>query len=82
MTLYDAIGILGVSFVLLSYGLLQIERIDPKSMLYSAMNLCGAVLILVSLYFSFNLASFIIEIAWLSISAYGLIKAWRLRGKL
>ncbi|RKQ69375.1 hypothetical protein DES40_2175 [Litorimonas taeanensis] len=82
MTLYDAIGILGVSFVLLSYGLLQIEKIDPKSMLYSAMNLCGAVLILVSLYFSFNLASFIIEIAWLSISAYGLIKAWRLRGKV
>jgi len=35
----------------------------------------GALLILISLYFSFNLASFIIEIAWLLISIFGLFKA-------
>lgn len=78
MTLYDVIGIIGVSLVLMSYGLLQIDKIDPKSIAYSAFNLVGAILILISLYFSFNLASFIIEIAWLLISAYGLFKAWRL----
>ncbi len=78
MTLYDVIGIMGVLLVLISYGLLQIDKIDPKSISYSALNLAGAILILVSLYYSFNLASFIIEIAWLIISAYGLFKAWRL----
>lgn len=79
MTLYDVIGIIGVSFILISYLLLQIDRIEPKSVSYSLLNLVGAFLILISLYFAFNLASFIIEIAWLLISAYGLIKAIRLR---
>lgn len=80
MTLYDAIGIVGVGLVLISYLLLQIDRIEPKSVSYSLLNLVGAILILISLYFTFNLASFIIEIAWLLISAYGLVKAIRLRG--
>lgn len=74
----DIIGLFGVALVLISYALLQLERMDPKSIIYSAMNLIGALLILVSLYYTFNLASFIIEIAWLAISFYGLCKAWRL----
>lgn len=81
MTVYDIFGIIGVGFVLISYLLLQIDRIEPKSVSYSLLNLVGAFLILISLYFTFNLASFIIEIAWLLISAYGLIKAIRLRLK-
>jgi hypothetical protein len=76
MTLFDAIGLLGVALILIAYGLLQLEKIDPKSVRYSALNFIGAVLILVSLYFAFNLASFIIEIAWLLISGLGLWKAF------
>lgn len=79
MTLYDAIGITGVAFVLLAYGLLQVEKIDSRGWRYSALNALGALLIMVSLYFTFNLASFIIECAWLAISVYGLFKAWRTR---
>jgi len=77
MTLYDFIGIVGVGFVLLAYGLLQAEKIDSKGWRFSALNATGAVLIMVSLYFSFNLASFVIECAWLAISLFGLLKAWR-----
>ena len=76
MTPYDAIGLFGVALILIAYGLLQLEKIDPKSVGYSALNFIGAVLILVSLYFAFNLASFIIEIAWLLISGLGLWKAF------
>jgi hypothetical protein len=76
MTPYDAIGLFGVALILIAYGLLQLEKIDPKSVSYSALNFIGAVLILVSLYFAFNLASFIIEIAWLLISGFGLWKAF------
>lgn len=82
MTLYDCVGLIGVGLILLSYALLQVEKIDPRSIRYSLLNFVGALLILVSLIFSFNLASFIIEIAWLLISAFGLLKAWRLRGAI
>lgn len=80
MTLYDGIGLLGVALILIAYGLLQLEKIDPKTVIYSALNFIGALLILVSLYFAFNLASFIIEIAWLAISGFGLWKALRRKG--
>lgn len=76
ITLPDSVGIIGVVLILLAYGFLQLERIDPKSMLYSALNGSGAVLILVSLFYDFNLASFIIECAWLIISLFGIVKAF------
>lgn len=79
-TVPDLIGLIGVLMILVTYGALTLEKIDPKGWRYSAGNGIGAVLILISLYFSFNLASFVIEIAWLAISLFGLWKAWR-RGK-
>lgn len=79
MTLFDFIGIVGVGLILLAYGGLQLGRLDPKSLSYSCLNASGAVLILISLFFSFNLASFIIECAWLAISVFGIVKALRTR---
>ena len=76
-TLPDVIGLTGVLIILLTYGALTLEKMDPKGWMYSAGNGIGAVLILVSLFYSFNLASFVIEIAWLAISLYGLWKVWR-----
>lgn len=76
-TIPDVIGLIGVGLILLTYAALTLEKIDPKGWRYSAGNGIGAVLILVSLYFNFNLASFVIEIAWLAISLFGLWKAWR-----
>lgn len=73
----DFVGNVGVFLVLLSYFLLQLERIDPTGMRYSLMNAVGAILICVSLYFSFNLSSFIIEISWLLISLYGICRSLR-----
>jgi len=76
-TLPDLIGLSGVGLILLTYGALTLEKIDPKGWRYSAGNGIGAVLILISLFYSFNLASFVIEIAWLAISCLGLWKAWK-----
>ncbi|MBP9887713.1 MAG: hypothetical protein KBF93_15540 [Leptospiraceae bacterium] len=75
----DTFGIIGVILILVSYILLQTDRINSSSLLYSLINLLGAILILFSLYYSWNLASFIIEIFWILISLYGIWK--NLRGK-
>lgn len=79
LTLYDTLGIIGVVIILIAYLALQIEKLSAQDWRYSAMNGVGALLILVSLCFSFNLASFIIEIAWLAISLFGLFRAFQKR---
>ena len=75
ITIYDSLGVIGVTFILAAYLALQLERIDPKSALYSLLNAIGAALILLSLYFDFNLSAALIETAWLLISIFGLFKA-------
>ena len=75
----DMVGLLGVALILLAYWALQTDRLSARDWRYSAINGLGALLILISLMFTFNLASFVIEIFWLLISLYGLWKAWRAR---
>ncbi|MDB6096156.1 MAG: putative rane spanning protein [Francisellaceae bacterium] len=70
----DALGIFGVLLVLLAYLGLQLHKINLMDVSYHALNLCGSILILISLFYHWNLASVFIEICWLSISLYGLIK--------
>ncbi len=74
-TEYNAIGMVGVVLILVAYLLLQIDRLGQDSVLYSLLNAVGACFILVSLYYSWNLASGVIEIAWLIISLFGLGKS-------
>lgn len=72
---YDLVGTVGVAMILVAYFLLQTERIDGQSMGYSVINLLGSVFIAISLLFDFNLSSMIIEIAWIAISLYGIVRA-------
>lgn len=76
---HDLVGNLGVFLVLVTYLLIQMGRMDVQRPAYSLANAAGALLILVSLSYNFNLSSFIIEIAWLTISLFGLYR-W-LRGR-
>ena len=73
MTLPDIIGLTGVALLLVTYALLQLDRIDPKGFWYSFNNLIVAILVTVSLIYTPNLASVVIEIFWFIISLYGLI---------
>lgn len=75
----DIIGLIGVMMVLWAYLWLQLDKIDKDSWIFSAANFIGAVLILVSLWHTMNFASFVIEVIWLLISSYGLIKCYRRR---
>lgn len=78
--IFDAVGIAGVLLILAAYFLLQTERIRSDELRYPLLNLVGAMLVIVSLTHTFNLASFVIEIAWIAISLYGIIKILRRRG--
>lgn len=76
---YDMVGTTGVVMVLVAYFLLQTGRWSGLSLSYSVVNLLGSLFITVSLLFTFNLSSFIIEMAWISISLYGIRRALRTR---
>lgn len=76
---YDLVGNLGVLLVLGTYLFVQMGRMDMRRPGYSLANAGGAVLILVSLFYDFNLSSFVIEIVWLLISLYGLLRWQRQR---
>ena len=73
----DGIGMLGTLMVVLAYYLLQLERTDPKGLAYNVINLVGAVFLLVSLCYNFNLASFVIEVFWIGASMIGLFRYCR-----
>ncbi len=75
---YDLIGTGGVVLILVAYFLLQTERWSGQSLSYSLVNLIGSLMITVSLIYDFNLSSFIIEVAWIAISIYGIVRARRL----
>jgi hypothetical protein len=54
---------------------------DPKGVLFSLLNTLGAVFILISLLYDWNLASFVMEVIWLTLSLYGTIKGYRALNK-
>lgn len=71
---YDFAGNVGVAMMLFTYLLLQMGKIRINDLSYSLANALGALLVLISLYFSFNLSAFLVESFWLLISVFGLIK--------
>lgn len=71
---FDFVGNVGVGLIILSYLGIQLNRLSARGLTYSLVNAVGAVLILVSLYYNFNLSSFIIEIFWIGISLVGIVR--------
>ena len=74
-----AVGLSGTAMILSAYCALQTGHMAAETLVYNYLNLVGAVLILVSLYFHFNLASFVIEIFWIAASILGLVRVYRAR---
>ena len=69
---YNILGTAGVATIVITYILLQTERVRSDSFYYSLLNAFGAILILISLYFEFNFPSFVVEFFWLLISLFGI----------
>ncbi len=74
MLLVNIIGVIGVTIIVSAYFLLQLDRIDSKGFWYSFLNAFGSLMIIYSVFYNWNLASFVIEFFWILISIYGLWK--------
>ena len=74
LSIPDLIGFVGVALLIGTYALLQLDRIDPKGFWYSFNNMMVAILVTVSLVYTPNLASLVIEFFWFIISVLGLWK--------
>lgn len=73
MHVYDIVGTIGVALIIVTYAGVQLRKMEVASLAYSALNLLGALMILVSLAYNFNLASVVIEIFWIIISLWGIV---------
>ena len=77
MTIPEFIGYTGVALLIVTYAMLQLDKIDPKGFWYSFNNLIVAILVTVSLVYTPNLASLVIEFFWFIISLFGLVMYYK-----
>ena len=70
----NVIGLMGSLLFIVAFAYAnQAKRLNK--LLFNAVNLIGAVLLLTSLYIHFNLAAFVLEVAWAAIAFVGLVRA-------
>ena len=67
-------GLFGVALVLLGYGLLSTGKLNSGQARYQALNVLAATCILLSLIPQWNLASFLLNVAWVSIGLFALVR--------
>lgn len=77
--LMDLVGNVGVAILIVTYLLLQLEKIKSTDLMYSVANALGAGLIVASLIVDFNLSALIIEVFWVLISFIGIGRHLRLK---
>ncbi len=74
MTLPDLVGVVGVLCILTAYAGATAKKLDPAQAPALLLNLAGALLILLSLYFDFNLSAALMEGAWAMVALIGLAR--------
>lgn len=76
---YDVVGFTGTLMILAAFAALQSGKMRGDGAPYQWLNLFGAGGVLVSLFGTFNISVFVLESAWVLVSAYGLWRSWSLR---
>jgi hypothetical protein len=77
----NILGLVGVTIILVTYFLLNTNKLSADNLNYQLLNFFGSWLILFSLIVNWNLASFVIEIFWILISMIGAYRILRDRKK-
>ena len=75
----DFVGNIGVVILMITYLMLQLNKLSSDSLSYSVLNALGAGLIVVSLLFDFNLSALLMEVFWVLISFVGIYRYFRLK---
>jgi hypothetical protein len=65
--------------LIITYLMLQVNKIRSDGLAYSLLNAVGASLIILSLLVNFNLSAFIMEVFWVLISFVGIYRYFRLK---
>ena len=77
--LVDFVGLIGVVLIVVTYLLLQLEKLRSNDLAYSLMNAIGASLIVLSLLVNFNLSALLMEVFWVLISVLGVYRYFRFK---
>lgn len=73
---FIAFGIVGAGCFVVAYFATLQGWLDVGNWRFPAINLLGAILVLVSLIDAWNLPSVMLECFWGAISIYGLLRCW------
>jgi hypothetical protein len=77
--LLDFVGNVGVIVLMVSYLLLQLNRLRSEDLAYSLLNAVGAFFIVLSLLVNFNLSALLMEVFWVLISFIGIYRYFRVK---
>lgn len=76
--LADLVGLIGSAIFIAAFAYANFAKQFDK-LWFNLANLVGAILLLASLWVNFNLAAFVLEVAWAGIALLGLGGALRAR---
>lgn len=75
----EIIGWIGSLAILLAYGLNSYQRIRSDSWTFLLLNFSGALLLIVYTYYEEAFASTFLNLVWVIIALFALVKAFRAR---
>ena len=79
--LADIVGLVGSAIFIAAFAYANLAEQFDK-LWFNLANFVGAALLLASLWINFNLAAFVLEIAWAGIALLGIVAAWRARRRM
>lgn len=79
LTLMDLVGVVGSLTICSGYFAVSTGRMDAERAPYHWLNLSGAALLLLSLYFRPNPGAILIEVIWAAIALWSLARILRRR---
>jgi Na+-translocating ferredoxin:NAD+ oxidoreductase RnfD subunit len=72
--LFTLIGVVGTAVVVTAYFATQQRWIAAEDWQFPLANLIGSIMMLISLITAWNLPAALIEVFWIAISVYGLVR--------